>query len=164
MARGKVTAPTKGKASAKSKAPAKAPAKSKAPAKGKAEEKSSKGNGDKAPKTETLTLVLTSEQLDGFLDEYVCSVTVKQAKGKLLSFKGNGDKASASASASASAKDPKGSAASDKNLSPADLAKLSAKDLETLALKKSKKEKKKIPIAGKGKNPTKKDNIDFHRR
>ena len=37
---------------------------------------------------DTIIIVLTQDQLDEFLDEFICPASVKQAKLKLLSFKG----------------------------------------------------------------------------
>ncbi len=110
----------------------------------KAKEEASK-NSSKA--SETITLTLTSEQLADFFSRYVCLASAKEAEKKLLSFKGKSE--------SKETVKP----APNKDLSRVDLNKLSAKELESMALKKANKTK--VPYAGKGKNPTKKDNIDF---
>ena len=146
MPRGKTTAP-KGKnskaAPAKGKVPPKSAAKEKVPPKSAAKEKKTKDS-------DTLILVLTQDQLDDFLGEFVCSVSVKQARTKLLSLKGKADKPAS-----------KEAPVADEKLSLVDLSKLSAKDLETMAQKKAKKEKTTVPISGKGKSPTKKDNLNY---
>ena len=95
----------------------------------------------------TMTLVLTPKQMDAFLEAYVCKAALKEAKKKLLAFQSS-EKAQKSSKL-----------ALKKQNSTSDFSKMKAADVEAMAKKKAKKEKREIEC--KGKKPTKAENIDY---